>query len=246
MRPCLRVPRPRRARRGKDGACRTRPRGRARGRAQHPAGERAGGRGRRSRARAACPTRAARAVLSRLRARSTRRRDSASDGAMPGPLIGLTGGIGSGKSTVAAMLRDLGAVMIDRKALGARVFADPTALARLNAIVHPLIGDEIRRRIAAARVAHPETPVVVEAAIMLEAGWRFFDRVWVVTAPRDVAIERVTASRAQSRDDVERRIDAQMSNEERRRHADLVIENDGTLDDLRARVLAAWRTPGRA
>jgi dephospho-CoA kinase len=200
---------------------------------------------------------------------------------MPGPLIGLTGGIGSGKSTVAAMLRDLGAVVIDadkvghdvyrpgtpgfrlvteafgadvvaadgtidRKALGARVFVDPTALARLNAIVHPLIGDEIRRRIAAARVAHPETPVVVEAAIMLEAGWRFFDRVWVVTAPRDVAIGRVTASRAQSRDDVERRIDAQMSNEERRQHADLVIENDGTLDDLRARVLAAWRTSVRA
>ena len=121
-------------------------------------------------------------------------------------LIGLTGGIGSGKSTVAAILSELGASVIDadkvghdvylpgsegfrlvreafgdgvvgadgtidRKALGARVFADPALLARLNAIVHPLIGAEIRRRIEAARAGAPTRPIVVEAAIMLEAGW---------------------------------------------------------------------------
>ena len=196
---------------------------------------------------------------------------------MSAPLIGLTGGIGSGKSTVAAMLAALGAHVvdadavghhvyrpgssghrlvreafgdavvaadgtIDRRRLGARVFADPGALARLNAIVHPLIADEIRRRIDAARAAAPETPVVVEAAIMLEAGWRFFDRLWVVVVSRPTAIARVAASRGLAADEIERRLDAQMSNEDRRRHADLVIDNDGTVEALRAQVEAAWRS----
>jgi dephospho-CoA kinase len=196
---------------------------------------------------------------------------------MAGVSIGLTGGIGSGKSTVAAMLAELGASVIDadkvghdvyrpgsegfrlvrntfgaevvgadgtidRKALGARVFADAASLARLNALLHPLIGVAIRERIAAARAARPEAPVVVEAAIMLEAGWRFFDRIWVVLVGRETAVARVTASRGLAPDEVERRIDAQLSNAERRRHAALVIENDGTLDALRAQVEAAWRT----
>lgn len=190
--------------------------------------------------------------------------------------IGLTGGIGSGKSTVAAMLAELGATVIDadkvgheiyrpgsegfrlvrdafgptvvgadgtidRRALGARVFGDPAELARLNALLHPLIGAAIRERVAAARAARPGVPAVVEAAIMLEAGWRFFDRIWVVLAGRETAVARVTASRGLRRDEVERRIDAQLPNAERRRQADVVLENDGTLDALRAQVEAAWR-----
>ena len=193
-----------------------------------------------------------------------------------GPMIGLTGGIGSGKSTVAGMLAALGAHVIDadrvghevyrpgtegfrrvveafgrevvaadgtidRQRLGARVFADPAALARLNALVHPLIGDEIRRRMQAARADDRARAIVVEAAIMLEAGWRFFDQIWVVVVERETAIARVTASRGLSREEVERRIDAQMSNAERRRVATEVIENDGTLAELRARVEAAGR-----
>jgi dephospho-CoA kinase len=198
-----------------------------------------------------------------------------------GPIIGLTGGIGSGKSTVAAMLVDLGAVVIDadkvghevylpgtegfrrvveafgrdvlgpdgtidRRILGARVFGDPAELKRLNALVHPLIGEEIRKRLqAAVGSADPggtRRPIVVEAAIMMEAGWRFFDRIWVVIATPETAVTRVVASRGLSRDDVERRIAAQMTNAERERIADLVIRNDGTLDALRAQVEAAWRT----
>ena len=194
------------------------------------------------------------------------------------PVIGLTGGIGSGKSTVAAILAELGAAVIDadkigheiylpgtegfrrvvgefgtavvasdgtidRRRLGARVFADPAALARLNALVHPLIGDEIRRRIQAALAAEAATarPLVIEAAIMMEAGWRFFDHIWVVVVSREVAIARLVASRGLSRREVEQRIDAQLSNEERRRIADVVIENDGSIDALRARVEEAWR-----
>jgi len=191
------------------------------------------------------------------------------------PVIGLTGGIGAGKSTVATLLAGLGAVVIDadkvghdvyrpgtegfrivveafgadivgadgaidRRRLGARVFDDPTELRRLNALVHPLIGDEIRRRMQTALAEAAGRPIVVEAAIMLEAGWRFFDRIWVVIVRREVAIARVTASRGMTRDEVERRIDAQISNDDRRRVADVVIENDGTPEELRAKVEAAW------
>lgn len=190
-------------------------------------------------------------------------------------LVGLTGGIGSGKTTVACMLATLGASVIDadavghevyrsgtetfarvveafgaeivgadgeidRAVLGPRVFADPAALARLNAIVHPRISDEIRRRVDTRLAAEPTRPVVVEAAIMLEAGWRFFDRIWVVIVSRETAIARVVASRGLSRDEVERRLDAQMSNAERRRLADRVIENDGDVAALRAQVEDAW------
>lgn len=190
-------------------------------------------------------------------------------------LIGLTGGIGSGKTTVARMLATLGASIIDadavghdvyrpgtegftqvvaafgpdvvgadgridRAVLGPRVFADPAALARLNAIVHPRIGAEIRQQVDAALAADSTRPVVVEAAIMLEAGWRFFERTWVVIVRRETAVARVMASRGLSREEVERRLDAQMSNEERRRFADRVIENDGDLAALRAQVDDAW------
>jgi len=194
----------------------------------------------------------------------------------PRPVIGLTGGIGAGKSTVASMLAGLGATVIDadrighdvyrpgtrgfqqvveafgptivapdgtidRRALGAIVFADRAALARLNAIVHPLIAQEIASRVTAAQAAPERTPIVVEAAIMLEAGWRFCDEIWAVLVEPATAVARVTASRSLTADEVERRIAAQMSNEQRRRLATRVIENDGSLEELRARVEAAWR-----
>jgi dephospho-CoA kinase len=191
-------------------------------------------------------------------------------------VIGLTGGIGSGKSTVAAMLAALGATVIDadkvghdvyrpgtegfrlvvdafgpdviaadgtidRRVLGARVFADPAALRRLNAIVHPLIGAEIRDRLMRAQGEAASAPIVVEAAIMMEAGWTFFDEVWVVVVEPATAIARVTASRGMTPDEVQRRIDAQMTSAERRARATRVIENDGTPAELRAQVEAAWR-----
>jgi dephospho-CoA kinase len=194
------------------------------------------------------------------------------------PIVGLTGGIGSGKSTVVSVLAELGARVIDadrighemyrpgtegyervvatfgrdvvaadgtidRRALGALVFGDSAALARLNAIVHPLIAAEVSRRIAAARAEGSTAPIVVEAAILLEAGWRpLVDRVWVVSAARENAVARVVASRGLAPGEVERRLDAQMPDAERRRQADLVIENDGTPAALRAEVEKAWRT----
>ena len=148
---------------------------------------------------------------------------------MAAPVIGLSGGIGTGKSTVAAMLAERGAHVIDadlvghdiyrpgtdgfqrvtkafgtcvvapdgtidRRVLGGIVFGDPGALARLNAIVHPLIVAELGRRIAVARQENPSRPIVVEAAILAEAGWRgLFDRLWVVTARPETAVARVVA-----------------------------------------------------
>src|SRR6266852_1918680 len=197
---------------------------------------------------------------------------------MVAPVVGLTGGIGAGKSTVASHLAELGAKVIDadrighqayrpgsegfarvveafgpgvvgadgaidRRALGALVFADPAARARLNALVHPLIAAEVGRRIAAARAEGFARPLVVEAAILLEAGWSpLVDRVWVVSTRRENAIARVMAARGMTRAEVERRLDAQMSDAERRRHADLVLENDGSPAALRAAVEAAWRS----
>jgi dephospho-CoA kinase len=196
---------------------------------------------------------------------------------MARPVIGLTGGIGSGKSTVAAMLAELGADVIDtdkvghavyrpgtegfrqvtaafgddivgadgtidRRALAAKVFADPEALARLNGIVHPLIGLAVRDWLVQAQSESRTTPIVVEAPVLMEAGWRFFDEVWVVVVDPETAVARVTASRDMTADEVRRRVVAQMSNAERERRADRVIRNDGDLASLRAQVEAAWRS----
>ena len=190
--------------------------------------------------------------------------------------IGLTGGIGSGKSTVAGILAELGALVIhadtvgheiyrpqtegwrrvvdafgsailnpdhtiNRKKLGAAVFADPEALKRLNAIVHPLMFAEIQGRISAHRASGSAQPIVLEAAILVEAGWLpLVDEVWVVVASRDAVIDRIGAARGLSPQDIAARIDAQLSDAERRRYAHVVIENTGSIDDLRTRVQAAW------
>lgn len=192
-------------------------------------------------------------------------------------VVGLVGGIGSGKSTAAAMLGNLGALVIeadaighgvyragtpgfdavvrafgpavvgddgevDRRKLGPIVFGDPARLAELNRIVHPLIRGEIERRIAVARGEGRVRAVVVEAAILIEAGWRdLVDEVWVVVAPRERIVDRLAAGRGIDRADAEARMRRQMSDEERRASADLVIENAGDLEDLRGGVARAWR-----
>jgi dephospho-CoA kinase len=132
---------------------------------------------------------------------------------------------------------------IDRRALGAIVFADPAARAKLNAIVHPLIAAELAGTIACARADGFAGPIVIEAAILLEAGWRaLVERLWVVSTRREHAVARVVATRGLGAAEVEKRIAAQMDDAERRRQADLVIENDGSPEALRAEVKRAWRT----
>jgi dephospho-CoA kinase len=193
--------------------------------------------------------------------------------------IGLTGGIGSGKTTVAQLLEELGAAVIhadtvghevyrpdsegwrrvtaafglgilapdrsiDRKKLGGIVFSDPHALERLNGIVHPLIFAEIRRRLESLRTAGHTRPIVVEAAVLIEANWlSLVDEVWLVVASTPAVIDRVRNQRGLSTDEVSARVDAQLSDGERRRYAHVVIENTGSLDELKERVRAAWARP---
>ena len=190
--------------------------------------------------------------------------------------IGLTGGIGSGKSTVSNILATLGASIIDadrvgheiylpgkaawkqvtdtfgrkivaedqtidRKKLGAIVFGSPDALARLNAIVHPIMFEEIRQRIQARRAEGFTLPVVVEAAILIEANWLpLADTVWVVETDKDAAIRRVAEQRGMSTADAEARIANQLSNAERRKHAQVVIRNNGSLQALEQQIQQAW------
>jgi dephospho-CoA kinase len=195
-------------------------------------------------------------------------------------VIGLTGGIGTGKTTVSGVLADLGAFVIhadqvghdvyqpgtagwrrvtaafgtdvvaadgtiDRKRLGAMVFNSAPALARLNAIVHPLIAAEIRRRIEAHRASQPSQPIVIEAALLIEANWiHLVDEVWLITATRQSAIERVRAERGLAPAEVAARIDAQLDDVARRQVADIVIENTGSLVELQKRVREVWTAHG--
>ena len=192
-------------------------------------------------------------------------------------VLGLTGGIGSGKSAAAQILGDLGAVVvdadrvghetyrpgtpgwqqvvdafgrevvaadgtIDRARLGAIVFADAAQLARLNAIVHPLIRAAVAERISAARAAGRTPAVVVEAALLVEAKWdALVDEVWVVTARREVIEQRLMAQRGLDRSAIATRMRAQLSDQERAARADVIVDNSGSRAALRAALTALWR-----
>jgi len=192
-------------------------------------------------------------------------------------VIGLTGGIGTGKSTVTGILTQFGAFVvdadrvghavyepgregwervvaefgreiiasdgtIDRRKLGTVVFGEPQRLARLNELIHPLMGAEIQRRIQAQRARDRSRPIVLEAAVMIEARWHaFVDELWVVVASRDAVLRRIASERGLDRAAIEARISSQLSDEERCRYADVVIENSGDRDDLKRRLEALWR-----
>ena len=190
-------------------------------------------------------------------------------------VLGLTGGIGTGKSQVGEILAGLGASIInadnlghkvyepdtdgwaevvkafgedvlspsrevDRKKLGGVVFSDPRALERLNAIMHPriyaLIADEIERLKKAGR-----EQVVVEAALLIEAGWSpLVDEIWVTTSPERLVVERLQKRNGLSEEAIRARIASQMPQEERVKHAAEVIENSSTLSELKIRVQQLW------
>lgn len=183
--------------------------------------------------------------------------------------VGLTGGVASGKSTVSAILRELGAVVIDadvlarevvekgtpglaavveafgeellgpdgeldRAAMGKLVFADEQARRRLEAIVHPLVFERI---VELEEAAPPDAVVVHDIPLLAESGRAdTFDAVLVVDAPRELQVGRMLRDRGWTEEDAAARIDAQASREDRLAIATHVIENTGTIEELRARV----------
>ena len=190
--------------------------------------------------------------------------------------IGLTGGIGSGKSTVAQILGEFGAPVldadkvahttyapgapaydavvaafgadivapdrtIDRKKLGAVVFGSPERLNKLTSIVWPATFDSIRRNVAELRAGGAKLPIVVEAAILIEANWQpLFDEIWLVRASREQVITRIESQRGLKPAETEARIRAQLSDEERAKHANLIIENNGSIEELRDLLKTVW------
>jgi dephospho-CoA kinase len=190
-------------------------------------------------------------------------------------VIGLTGGIGSGKSTVSQFLSELGATVldadkvghqcyqpgneawkdvvdafgeeivapdesIDRKKLGAIVFGDPEALIRLNQIMHPRMYDMMADQIEEYRLGGVEV-VVLDAAVLFEGGWTpLVDEIWITVASEPTVVQRVKQRTGLPEEQIRSRIRSQMSNEERKGKADLVISNDGGLDELREKVEELW------
>jgi dephospho-CoA kinase len=192
--------------------------------------------------------------------------------------VGLTGGVASGKSTVSAMLAELGAVVIDadllarevvepgtdglteivaafgeevltpegeldRPAMGAVVFADEAKRRTLEAIIHPRVrarGEELEA------AAGPDDVVVHDIPLLAETGQAArFDAVLVVDVPVETQVARMVELRGLTREEAEARISAQASREERLAIATHVIDNSGSLTDLRARVSAAYAALSR-
>jgi dephospho-CoA kinase len=130
---------------------------------------------------------------------------------------------------------------IDRQALGRVVFADSEALRTLNRIVHPKMFDRMAELIAELRARGGMKAIVVEAAVLIEANWQpLVDQVWVVVASEAAVVDRLGKQRNLSSEQVRTRIAAQLSNDERLKHAHVVIRNDGALDEVRAAVQRAW------
>jgi dephospho-CoA kinase len=130
---------------------------------------------------------------------------------------------------------------IDRKALGAKVFGDAAERKRLEGIVWPWMRATMDGRLAALR-AEGVPVVVLEAAVLIEADWTpIVDEVWLVAVESAIARERIVQRNGLTPEQADQRIGAQLSNDERAKHAQVIIENNGTLEELRRRVDEAWR-----
>ena len=191
-------------------------------------------------------------------------------------IIGLTGGIGSGKSTVSQFLSELGAVVIDtdrvgheafksgtiawqqvvsvfgkqivdtdgnidRKKLGEIIFNDPPARLKLEQIMHPAIYEIVKAQIEEYR-RQGVAIVVLEVPLLVEAGWAsFVDEVWVTTAPENTVLRRLEERTGMTAQESLARIRSQLTPEERLKHADVVIDTDCTLAELKAKIKKLWQ-----
>ena len=127
---------------------------------------------------------------------------------------------------------------LDRELLGEMVFSDAALRGKLNAIVHPRVGErmrEIEESAAAADVVVHEIPLLAEGGLASA-----FDVVVVVDAPPDVQVERLVSMRGMTRTNALARMSAQASREDRLAVATFVVDNSGSLEDLDGRVAALW------
>lgn len=134
---------------------------------------------------------------------------------------------------------------LDRAALRERVFRDPSARTELESIIHPVVA-ELRDQEFARALAAGEQVVVADIPLLFEVGLEdAFDLVVLVDAPEAVRRERIVRDRGLAPAEAERMIAAQMPSERKRVRADLVIDNSGTLAELRERAATAWREISR-
>lgn len=190
---------------------------------------------------------------------------------------GLSGGIASGKTTVARMFHELGAEIVDadeisrelvepggqglarirhsfgrqmltaqgrldRERLAALVFSDPAARSELNALVHPLVAAGIHNLLAQLRRSGFDGVVIVDVPLLFECGWQdMFDRSIVVYCPPGVQRRRLLLRGGLSASQADARIAAQMPLREKKKRADFVIDNQGSIERLARRVTAVYR-----
>lgn len=191
-------------------------------------------------------------------------------------IIGLTGGIASGKSSVGAQLREWGAHVIDadklghkaylsgsaafdavvatfgedvvgedgevdRRVLGSKVFGSPEKLKQLTDIVWPAIRQMAAEEIATVQAKEPDRLIVLEAAVLLEAGWQnLVDTIWVTVVDPQVAVQRASKRDGLAPEAVQTRIDAQLSNAARISQADHTIDNSGSPEQLKQQLKQLW------
>jgi len=130
---------------------------------------------------------------------------------------------------------------IDRRVLGGKVFGKADELRKLTDIVWPEIRRLAEAEIAEIQAADAAAVIVLEAAVLFEAGWEDMgDQIWVITVDRETAISRSMARDDATREAVEARLDSQLSNEQRTSRADVVISNDADESSLLAKLDQAW------
>jgi dephospho-CoA kinase len=194
--------------------------------------------------------------------------------------IGLTGGIATGKSTVARLVEERGAILIDldriarevvepgqpslaliaerfgqailqvdgsldRKKLGAIVFADPAERRALEAITHPAIRKVMKERMAYYESNAPDKLVVVDVPLLFESGLEsYFEQIMVVYVPQEEQLNRLRERDKLTDEEARRRLSAQGDIEEKKRRADILIDNSGSLAHTERQIERYWAEKG--